>query len=59
MNEALIANETRARQIMERIPAQRWGKPEDFEGLVVFLASSASDYLSGEVITLDGGWLGR
>lgn len=59
MNEALIANETRARQIMERIPAGRWGKPEDFKGAVVFLASSASSYVSGEVLTIDGGWMGR
>ena len=53
MNEALIANETRARQILERIPAGRWGKP------VVFLASNASTYVSGEVLTIDGGWMGR
>ena len=59
MNEALIANETRARQILERIPAGRWGKPEDFKGAVVFLASNASTYVSGEVLTIDGGWMGR
>lgn len=59
MNEALIANETRARQIMERIPAGRWGTPEDFKGAVVFLASEASRYISGEVLTIDGGWMGR
>ncbi|KIV82385.1 2-deoxy-D-gluconate 3-dehydrogenase [Exophiala sideris] len=59
MNEALIANETRARQILERIPAGRWGKPEDFKGAVVFLASNASAYVSGEVLTVDGGWMGR
>lgn len=59
MNTALIANETRSRQIMERIPAGRWGSPEDFEGAVVFLASSASDYVSGECLTVDGGWMGR
>ena len=59
MNEALIANETRARQIMERIPAGRWGSPEDFKGAVVFLASEASRYVSGEVLTIDGGWMGR
>jgi len=59
MNEALIANETRARQILERIPAARWGAPEDFKGAVVFLASEASRYVSGEVLTIDGGWMGR
>ncbi|KAI5455151.1 hypothetical protein NCC49_002420 [Naganishia albida] len=59
MNEALIANPTRSRQIMERIPAGRWGKPEDFEGAVVFLASNASSYVSGETIVVDGGWMGR
>jgi 2-dehydro-3-deoxy-D-gluconate 5-dehydrogenase len=59
MNEALIANETRARQIMERIPAGRWGRPEDFKGAVVFLTSEASRYISGEVLTIDGGWMGR
>lgn len=53
MNEALIANETRARQILERIPAQRWGKPDDFIGATIFLASSASDYVSGEVRQAD------
>lgn len=59
MNEALIANETRARQILERIPASRWGKPEDFKGAIVFLAGNACQYVSGEVLTVDGGWMGR
>jgi 2-deoxy-D-gluconate 3-dehydrogenase len=44
MNTALLANPTRSRQILERIPAGRWGKPEDFEGVIVYLASRASDY---------------
>jgi 2-dehydro-3-deoxy-D-gluconate 5-dehydrogenase len=59
MNEALIANETRARQIMERIPMGRWGAPEDFKGPVVWLASRASAYVTGEVVVVDGGWMGR
>jgi hypothetical protein len=42
---------------MERIPAQRWGSPEDFEGVVVYLASRASDYVCGECVTVDGGWM--
>jgi len=59
MNTALINNPTRSRQIMERIPAGRWGTPADFEGAVVFLASRASDYVCGETIVIDGGWMGR
>ncbi|KAG8931623.1 hypothetical protein FRC03_003112 [Tulasnella sp. 419] len=59
MNTALINNPTRSRQIMERIPASRWGSPADFEGVVVFLASKASDYVCGETIVVDGGWMGR
>ncbi|EXJ59881.1 2-deoxy-D-gluconate 3-dehydrogenase [Cladophialophora yegresii CBS 114405] len=52
MNEALINNETRARQILERIPMGRWGTPDDFKGPVVFLASPASGYVSGEVFVV-------
>jgi 2-dehydro-3-deoxy-D-gluconate 5-dehydrogenase len=59
MNEAIINDETRNRQILERIPAGRWGKPEDFMGSVVFLASDASDYIHGHLLAVDGGWLGR
>ncbi|KAM0754980.1 NAD-binding protein [Meredithblackwellia eburnea MCA 4105] len=59
MNEALIANETRSRQIFERMPIGRWGKPEDFEGAVVYLASPASDYVCGETLLVDGGWMAR
>jgi 2-deoxy-D-gluconate 3-dehydrogenase len=56
---ALQADETRNRQILERIPAGRWGEPEDLAGAAVFLSSSASDYINGHVLVIDGGWLGR
>ena len=57
--EALRADETRSRQIMERIPAGRWGQPEDLAGVAVFLASKASDYMHGAIVPVDGGWLAR
>jgi 2-deoxy-D-gluconate 3-dehydrogenase len=57
--EALRENPERSRQIMERIPAGRWGCPDDLAGAVVFLASSASDYVHGHVLVVDGGWLSR
>jgi len=57
--EALRADPERARQIMERIPAGRWGCSDDMAGAVVFLASSASDYVHGHVLAVDGGWLSR
>src|SRR6266511_6359074 len=56
MNTALIKDEERQKGILARIPAGRWGKPEDFQGIVIFLASPASSYISGEVICVDGGW---
>ncbi|UYY60026.1 2-dehydro-3-deoxy-D-gluconate 5-dehydrogenase KduD [Sphingomonas sp. S2-65] len=56
---ALQADETRNRQIMERIPAGRWGSPDDMGGAAVFLASSASDYIQGHILAVDGGWLAR
>ena len=56
---ALQADPVRSRQILERIPTGRWGKPEDLGGAVVFLSSPASDYVSGHVLVVDGGWLGR
>jgi len=56
---ALQADATRSREILHRIPANRWGEPADLEGAVVFLASAASDYLSGHVLAVDGGWCGR
>jgi 2-deoxy-D-gluconate 3-dehydrogenase len=59
MNEALMADPTRSRQILERIPAGRWGTPEDMVGAAIYLASRASDYVNGSVIVVDGGWLGR
>ncbi len=57
--EALQADEMRSRQILERIPANRWGQPRDIAGAAVFLCSSASDYVTGSVVTVDGGWMGR
>ncbi|KAL4244435.1 short-chain dehydrogenases/reductases (SDR) family protein [Abortiporus biennis] len=59
MNANLLSNPTRLRQISERIPAGRWGEPDDFKGPVVFLASKASDYVCGELVVVDGGWMGR
>ncbi|MCJ1259173.1 hypothetical protein MMC24_007009 [Lignoscripta atroalba] len=59
MNTALMEDKSRAESILARIPAGRWGKPEDFKGPVVFLASRASAYVSGEILTVDGGWMGR
>lgn len=56
---ALQADETRNRQILERIPAARWGEPEDLTGAAVFLSSPASDYINGHVLVVDGGWMGR
>ena len=59
MNQALIADEVRSEQILVRIPAGRWGRPDDLVGTAIFLASAASDYVNGIVIPVDGGWLGR
>ena len=56
---ALRADETRNRQILERIPAGRWGEPQDLAGPAVFLSSAASDYVHGHVLVVDGGWMGR
>lgn len=57
--EALRNDKDRYKAILERIPQGRWGTPEDFAGPAVFLASSASDYVNGEILTVDGGWMGR
>ena len=59
LNTAILNDPVRNRQILERIPAGRWGQPEDIVGTAVFLASKASDYIDGIVIPVDGGWLGR
>ncbi len=57
--EALRNDPVRAEQILARIPAGRWGAPEDFKGPAVFLASEASGYVNGEILVVDGGWMGR
>jgi 2-deoxy-D-gluconate 3-dehydrogenase len=57
--EALRQDEVRNRDILARIPAGRWGRPEDLGGAAVFLASRASDYMHGAIIPVDGGWLAR
>jgi 2-deoxy-D-gluconate 3-dehydrogenase len=59
MNTALLNNPERLASISQRIPAGRWGTPEDFKGTVVYLASKASAYVSGHVLVVDGGWMGR
>lgn len=56
---ALQKDETRNRQILERIPAGRWGESSDMAGAAVFLCSSASDYVHGHILVVDGGWMGR
>lgn len=57
--EALRNDPERSKSILSRIPANRWGEPEDFKGTVVYLASNAADYVHGEILTVDGGWMGR
>jgi 2-deoxy-D-gluconate 3-dehydrogenase len=56
---ALRENTERSESILSRIPQGRWGNPEDFKGPAVFLASKASDYMNGSIVTVDGGWMGR
>jgi 2-deoxy-D-gluconate 3-dehydrogenase len=56
---ALQADETRNRQILERIPAARWGAPSDLGGAAIFLASDACNYVNGHILAVDGGWLAR
>jgi 2-deoxy-D-gluconate 3-dehydrogenase len=57
--QALQDDPVRSKAILERIPARRWGEPEDFKGPAVFLASAASDFVNGEILVVDGGWMGR
>ena len=56
---ALRHDPKRSKAILERIPAGRWGQPKDFDGPIVFLCSSGSDYMHGSILTVDGGWMGR
>jgi 2-deoxy-D-gluconate 3-dehydrogenase len=57
--EALRDDPVRSRQIMERVPAGRWGTPDDIAGAAVFLASRASDFVQGHILVVDGGWMAR
>ena len=57
--KALREDPVRNKAILDRIPAGRWGMPEDFMGAIVFLCSDASNYINGSIITVDGGWMGR
>lgn len=57
--EALQADPVRNKQILDRIPAGRWGQPDDLAGAALYLASRASDYVTGTILTVDGGWMGR
>jgi 2-dehydro-3-deoxy-D-gluconate 5-dehydrogenase len=57
--DALRKDADRSASIMSRIPAGRWGEPDDFKGATIFLASKASDYVHGTILTVDGGWMGR
>jgi len=57
--EALRNNKARSKSILERIPAGRWGEPEDFAGPIVFLCSDAANYMHGSIMLVDGGWMGR
>jgi 2-deoxy-D-gluconate 3-dehydrogenase len=59
VTEALRSDSKRSAAMLDRIPAERWGTPEDLKGTVVFLASAASDYLHGAIVPVDGGWLTR
>ena len=57
--KAIREDVKREKEILDRIPAGRWGTPEDLAGAVIFLSSKASNYVNGECIAVDGGWLAR
>jgi len=57
--KALREDPVRSKSILDRIPAGRWGLPDDLKGVAVFLASPASDYVNGHVLVVDGGWMAR
>ena len=59
MITAIMEDETRSKEILSRVPAGRWGTPDDMKGICIFLASGASDYVTGAVIAVDGGYMGR
>ncbi|MEP5831861.1 MAG: SDR family oxidoreductase, partial [Maribacter dokdonensis] len=59
LNTALINDKKRTEEVFIRVPMKRWGNGEDLKGLTVFLCSPASDYITGTVIPVDGGYLGR
>ena len=59
LTEALINDPNRSKAILDRIPAARWGRPEDFAGPIVFLCSEAASYVNGTILVVDGGWMGR
>jgi 2-deoxy-D-gluconate 3-dehydrogenase len=59
VTEALRNDLVRSKAILDRIPAGRWGEPDDLKGVIVFLASAASDYMHGTIVSVDGGWLSR
>jgi 2-deoxy-D-gluconate 3-dehydrogenase len=59
MTQTLHDDPVRSKEILGRIPAQRWGTPEDLVGAFIFLASPASDFVNGHVLVVDGGWMAR
>jgi 2-deoxy-D-gluconate 3-dehydrogenase len=59
LTRAIYEDPVRNEEILSRVPAGRWGEPAELKGAAVFLASSASDYMNGSILVIDGGWLGR